>query len=293
MFTINKRRLLCFALAALLFEAKFGASSGKADTYPSRPVRILLPNAAGSTVDVVARKLGEQLGAAMGQGFVIENKPGAGGVIGTAEMVRAPKDGYTLGMVSSNHVINPGIIKSIPFDAIKDITPITVVGTLPLVLVVHSSLGVNTASELIELAKKDPGMLAYGSAGNGTVLHLAGVMFNKEAGVEIRHIPYRGTGPLTNDLIGGHVKIGFLGITSVLPYVKRGVLKVLGVSTPTRVAMLPDTPTLMEQGLKNYSFDSWVALIGPAGLPEPIVNVFTRRRRRSLKRRRCKMILLP
>jgi tripartite-type tricarboxylate transporter receptor subunit TctC len=275
MFNIVTYRLVYLVLVALFLGASFGHSPGGATSpsnYPTRPVKVIVPLAAGSTVDVVARKLGEQLGAAMGQGFVIDNRPGAGGVIGTAELTRAPKDGYTIGMISSNHVINPGIIKTIPFHPLKDITPIAVVGTVPLALVVHPSLGVNNVSELIELAKKNPDTLNYGSAGNGSVLHLAGVMFNKEAGVEIRHVPYRGTGPLTNDLVGGHVKIAFIAVTAVLPYIKRGDLKVLGVSTPTRVSILPDTPTLMEQGLKNYSFDAWVALIGPAGLPQPIVS---------------------
>jgi tripartite-type tricarboxylate transporter receptor subunit TctC len=220
----------------------------------------------------MARKVGEQLSAKMGQQFVIDNRPGAGGVIGTAEMIRAPKDGYTIGMISSNHVINPNIMKSVPYDTLKDITPITILGTVPVVLVIHPSIPAKTVQELIALAKEKPGELDFGSAGNGSVLHLAGVLFNREAGVNIKHIPYKGTGPLTNDLVAGHVKIGFLSTAAALPQIQSGALRALGVTTQARVETLPDVPTLAESGLKNYSLDSWIAIIGPPGLPKPVVD---------------------
>jgi tripartite-type tricarboxylate transporter receptor subunit TctC len=266
---IIRRTLL---LGASLLSFSFATSLALAETYPTRPIRVIVPLAAASTVDIVARSLGEQLAAAMGQPFVIDNRPGAGGVIGTGEMICAEKDGYTIRMTSSNHVISPFVIKSVPFDSLKDVTPITVVGTVPLVLVTHPSLPAKTAAELIALAKQKPGALDYGSAGNGSALHLAAVLFTTEAGVEMRHVPYRGTGPLTNDLVAGHVKIGFLSATAALPQIQSGTLRAIAVSTPTRIEALPDVPTLAEEGLKNYSFDAWIAMIAPTGLPKSLVD---------------------
>jgi tripartite-type tricarboxylate transporter receptor subunit TctC len=267
---IFSRRALIIGASVLSLSST--ASFAQAEKYPTKPVRVIVPLAAASTVDIVARKVGEELAHTMGQQLVIDNRPGAGGVIGTGEMVRAEKDGYTIGMISSNHVINPGIIKSIPFDSLKDITPISVIGTVPIVLVTHPSVPAKTAQELIALAKAKPGELDYGSAGTGSAIHLAGVLFTNEAGVNMRHVPYKGTGPLTNDLVAGHVKVGFLSVTAALPQIQSGTLKALAVSTQTRVESLPDVPTLAEAGLKNYSFDAWIAMIGPAGLPKPIVD---------------------
>jgi tripartite-type tricarboxylate transporter receptor subunit TctC len=236
-----------------------------------KPVRMIVPLTPGSTVDAVARAMGNQLSRAMGHPVVIENFPGAGGVTGTAQLVRAAKDGMTIGMVSSNHVINPGIYKSIPFDSIRDITPISVIGTVPLILVAHPSVAAKNLKELIALAKAQPGVLNYGSAGNGSVLHLAGELLKSEAGIDLKHIPYRGTGPLTADLLGGQVQLGFVSVTAAAPHIRAGVLRAIGASTRTRSDVLPNVPTLAEQGLPNYSFDAWIALIGPAGLPRPMV----------------------
>ena len=263
------RRALVLGAAMLPL---LSAPSFAQDAYPAKPVRILVPLAAASTVDIVARKLAEDLAAPMGQQFVVENRPGAGGVIGTSEIVRAEKDGYTIGMISSNHVINPSIMKSVPFDSLADIKPISVIATVPLVLVVHPSVEAKSAQDLIAMAKAQPGTVDYGSSGNGTALHLAGVLFTREAGVEMRHVPYKGTGPLTNDLVAGHVKVGFLSVAAALPQIQGGTLKALAVSTPTRNPSLPDVPTLAESGLPNYSFDAWVAMVGPAGLPQPVVD---------------------
>nr|WP_194724201.1 tripartite tricarboxylate transporter substrate binding protein [Noviherbaspirillum malthae] len=237
-----------------------------------KSVRLIVPLTAGSTVDAIARVMANQYAKSMGHPVVVENLVGAGGLTGTAQLVRAPKDGMTIGMVSSNHVINPSIYKSVPFDAIKDITPISVIGTVPLVLVTHPSVPAKDLKELIALAKEKPGELNYGSAGNGSSLHLAGELFKSEAGVDLRHIPYRGTGPLTNDLLGGQVQMGFVSVTAVAPHIKAGKLRAIAVSTSKRSTVLPDVPTVAEQGLPNYSFDAWIALIGPAGLPAATVN---------------------
>lgn len=248
-----------------------GATRAQQDAYPSRPIRVIVPFAAAAGIDITMRKLGDALGARMGKPFVIENKPGAGGTLGTAEIARAPRDGYTLGMVNSAHVINPFILKSVPFDALADITPISIIGTVAIALLVHPSFPAKTVSELIALAKAKPGQFDYGSAGTGTVIHLAGALFNKEAGVDIKHVPYRGSGPLANDLLAGHVKIGYLGVPAVLPQIEAGLLRPLAVSTAKRDPKLPDVPTMAEAGLSNYSLDSWAAFIGPKALPDPIV----------------------
>jgi 3-isopropylmalate dehydrogenase len=257
------RRALAAALA-LSLALPLTTVSAQSD----KPIRLIVPLTTGSTVDTVARAMSAELAKATGHAVFVENLVGAGGVTGTTTLVRAPKDGLTLGMVSSNHVINPSIYKSIPFDSIKDITPITVIGTVPLVLVVHPDVPAKNLKELIALAKAKPKTLNYGSAGNGSVLHLAGELLSIEAGIEMQHVPYKGTGPLTTDLIGGQVQLGLISVTAAAPHVKAGKLRALGVSTPKRSAALPEVPSLAEEGLPNYSFDAWIALIGPAGLPK-------------------------
>ncbi|SEA82112.1 MULTISPECIES: tripartite tricarboxylate transporter substrate binding protein [Acidovorax] len=258
----GRRAVLAAALAAAMPWAQ--AQSDK-------PVRLIVPLTTGSTVDTLARALGQPLARALGQPVVVDNLVGAGGVSGTTQLVRAPKDGNTLALVSSNHVINPAIYKTMPFDSLKDITPITVVGTVPLVLVATNTLPVKNLRELVAYAKTHPGQVDYGSAGNGSVLHLAAELLKSEGGIFLTHIPYRGTGPLTTDLIGGQIQLAFLSVTAAAPHVKAGKLRALGVSTTQRSTVLPDVPTLAESGLPNYSFDAWLALIGPAGLSKPLV----------------------
>nr|WP_310735028.1 tripartite tricarboxylate transporter substrate binding protein [Azohydromonas aeria] len=263
--TLTRRGALAMACLALALPASL------VQAQSDKPIRVVVPLSAGSTVDAVARAMSNQMAKVMGHPIVIDNLPGAGGMTGTVQVVNAPKDGLTLGMISSNHVINPSIYKKVPFDTLKDITPITVIGTVPLVLVVHPSVKANNVKELVALMKAKPGTLNLGSAGNGSTLHLAGVMFGTEAGVEIRHIPYKGTGPLTSDIVGGQVDMAFISVTAAAPHIKSGKLRALGMSTKTRSPVLPDVPTLAESGLPNYSFDAWIALVGPAGLPAPMV----------------------
>lgn len=264
---INRRSALSLLLAAALLAPGFGAQAqtgGKA-------LRLIVPLTTGSTVDTVARAMSVELAKSMGQPVVIENLPGAGGVTGTAQLVRAPRDGQTIAMISSNHVINPSIYKNVPFDSMKDITPISVFGTVPLVLVVSNSVAAKNTRELVALVKSKPGKFNYGSAGNGSVLHLAGELFKEQSGAFITHIPYRGTGPLTTDVIGGQVDMAFLSVTAAAPQIRSGRLRAIGVSTTTRSAVLPDVPTLAESGLPAYSFDAWLALIAPGGTPRPVV----------------------
>ncbi|RZM03600.1 MAG: tripartite tricarboxylate transporter substrate binding protein [Variovorax sp.] len=255
------------ALAALLALAGLGAHA-----QPDRPLRLIVPLAAGSTVDAVARAIAPGFGKATGHPVVVENIVGAGGIPGTAQIVKAPKDGLTLGLISSNHVINPGIYRSIPYDSMNDITPIAVVATVPLLLVVHPALPVRSVKELVAYAKAHPGKLNYGSAGNGSTLHLAGELLVSETGIAMKHVPYRGTGPLITDLVGGQVDLAFVSISQVAPQVRAGTLRALAVSTPARSAALPDVPTVAEAGVPKYSFDAWIALIGPSGLPKAVVD---------------------
>lgn len=265
----GKRRL---ALLLTMACASFGASAQLA--APEKPIRMVVPLTAGSTVDAVARALGPGLGRTTGHPVVVENVAGAGGIPGTAQVVRAAKDGLTLGMISSNHVINPGIYKTIPYDSIKDITPIAVLATVPLVLVVNPKLPVRSLQELRDYAKTHPGALNYGSAGNGSTLHLASELLISETGISMKHVPYRGTGPLITDLIGGQVQLAFVSVSQVVPQVKAGTLRALAVSTTIRSSALAEVPTMVEAGVPEYSFDAWIALIGPAGLGKPLVNQY-------------------
>ena len=233
-----------------------------------KPLRVILPLSAGSGADGAIRAIGPSIGKVLGQSLVIENLPGAGGITGTAQLVRAPKDGSTIGVVSNNHVVNPSLYKNIPFDSIKDITPITIIGTTPFVLVASPKVPTRNVQELIAYAKAHPGALNYGSSGNGTILHLGAAMFVEQAGLQIPHIPYRGMGQLMNDLLSGQVQLGVVAVAPAAPHVKTGALRAIGVTSAKRAATLPDVPTIAEQGLPNYVLNGWIAAIGPAGLPE-------------------------
>ena len=236
------------------------------------PLRLVLPVSAGSGVDGVARVLGPSLGKALARPVVVENYPGAGGITGTTMIVKAPKDGSMLGMVSNNHAVNPSVFKNIPYHAVDDITPITLIGATPFVLVAHPSVAAKNVRELVALAKAQPGVLNYGSSGNGTILHLAAEMFVHEAQVDIKHIPYRGMGPLTADVLGGQIQMAFIAVAVAAPHVKAGALRAIGLSSTTRSPLLPDLATIAEQGLPNYALDGWVAVVGPAGLPRAEVD---------------------
>ncbi|WP_440108197.1 tripartite tricarboxylate transporter substrate binding protein [Acidovorax sp. BL-A-41-H1] len=264
--TLHRRTVLATLAATAAGLAAPGAAWAQAAS--DRPLRLVLPVSAGSGVDGLARAFGPGLGKALGRGVVIENFPGAGGITGTSVIVKAPKDGSVLGMVSNNHVVNPSVYKNIPYDAVQDITPITVIGATPFVLVAHPSVAAKNVRELIALAKAQPGTLNYGSSGNGTILHLAAEMFVHEAQVDIKHIPYRGMGPLTADVLGGQIQMAFIAVAVAAPHVKAGTLKAIGLSSTTRSPLLPDLATIAEQGLPQYALDGWVAMVGPAGLPK-------------------------
>jgi tripartite-type tricarboxylate transporter receptor subunit TctC len=247
----------------------FGASAAALAACPvlaqgsDKPIRFILPISAGSGVDAIVRAASVALGKAFGQPVVIENLPGAGGITGTSALVKAAPDGLTLGVVSNNHVINPAVYKKMPFDAITDVTPISVVGATPLVLVVNPKLPAKNVKELVALLRAKPEGYNYASSGNGTIIHLAGEMFMDEAGVKARHIPYKGTGPMVTDMIAGQVEMGVVALPAVQPHLKSGALRAIGLCGPTRSPAAPDIPTIAEQGLPNYAVEGWFAVIGP------------------------------
>lgn len=255
---LNRRTVLGFGACAAAVAACPALAQGS-----DKPIRFILPISAGSGVDTIVRAASVALGKAFGQPVVIENLPGAGGITGAAAIVKAPPDGLTLGMVSNNHVINPAVFKKMPFDAINDITPISVVGATPLVLVANPKLPAKNVPELVALLRARPGGYNYASSGNGTIIHLAGEMFMDEAGVKARHIPYKGTGPMVTDMIGGQVEMGVVALPAVQPHIKSGALRAIGLCGATRSPAAPDIPTIAEQGLPNYAVEGWFAVIGP------------------------------
>lgn len=264
-------RLLAPAWLALAFGYLAPASLASG---AEPPLRMIVPLAPGATADVAARILGQHFSQATGRPVIVENLPSAAGVPGTAQIVRAPKDGSVLGMVASNHVINPAMAggRAAPFDPLADITPITVVASFPLVLVAVPSLPVHGLQDLLALARTRPGTLNYGSGGNGSILHLATELLRVEAGgLDVQHVPYNGSAQMTADLLRHQIQFGFLALTVAQPLVKSGKLRALGVSTLTRSGLLPDVPTLAEQGLPRYNVDAWVALVAPAGMAPALV----------------------
>ena len=232
-----------------------------------QPLRIILPVSAGSGVDTIARASSNALSKALGQSVIIENMPGAGGIPGTNAIAKAAPDGRTIGMVSNNHVVNPSVYKSMPFDSIEDITPISVIGTTPLLLIVNPKVPAKNVTELIAFLKAKPGAYNYASSGNGTIIHLAGEMFVQQAGVDVKHVPYKGVGPQVIDMISGQVQFGVIALPAAQGHLKTGALRAIGVGGRTRVAAIPDVPTIAEQGLPDYECEGWFAFIGPAKLP--------------------------
>lgn len=257
-----------FALLAAL-----AGGDALAQAYPSKTVTLLVPYAPGGGHDAMARIVAEKLGPRLGQTVVVENKPGAAGMIGTEQVVRAAPDGYTLLFSSpAEIVVAPSVYKTMRYDPVKDLTPITQVGDTPLVLMAHPSVGVKTVAELIAKAKKEPGKLSFGTAGTGSSQHLAGAWINNLAGIDLQHVPYKGAGPATNDLLGGNVPLGILGMAPVLKHIQAGRIVALAVMTPKRVGWAKDTPTVAETpGMEGFQANHWMGLLGPAGMPPEVV----------------------
>jgi tripartite-type tricarboxylate transporter receptor subunit TctC len=260
------------AIAAIVC-ALIAPRPATADDYPTKPIHLLIPTAAGGLMDVAARIAADYLGKAMGQRLIIENRPGSGGNLGVEAVVKAEPDGYTLGLIQIGNVaINPYVYLDMPFDPLNDVIPVAPVTSSAILVVENAAVPANNLQEFIALAKKEPGKLAYGSAGPGTAPHLAGEMFKSTAGVDLLHVPYRGAGPAVNDTIGGHVQLTFVGWGAVRGPVEAGRLKVLAVAQPKRIAAAPNLPTAAEAGLPGYEFVTWFGVVAPKGTPQPIID---------------------
>jgi len=257
--------------AALAVAATLCATAFAQDKYPSKPITLVVPQTAGGANDAIARVVAQRLSEQMGQSVIVDNRPGAGGTVATAALARAKHDGYTLLLTAdSAHVVGPALYKNPGFDAVKDFEPVAPVATAGYVLVANPSFPANNVAELIAQAKAHPGQYTIASAGNGTLNHLIGEMLQKQAGIQLRHVPYKGSAAAATDVVGGQVPLSVQSLPSVMGFIKAGRLKVLGVVNAKRVAVLPDVPTIGET-LKGFGEAPWYALFAPAGTPAPIV----------------------
>jgi tripartite-type tricarboxylate transporter receptor subunit TctC len=264
-----RRHVLGHALLGLCLLA--GLVSAQAQViYPQKPILMVVPQAAGGTNDIVGRLVSQKLSEVLGSPVAVENRPGAGGNIGTQFAAKAPKDGYTLLMtISSSQAINPALYKNPGFDPVKDFKPVALIGAVPNVLLAHTSFSGKTVQDLIAAAKAKPGQLQYASAGNGTLNHLLGEMLNSMAGIQLQHVPYKGVAPAMNDVLGGQLPFVFASLPASLSHIKAGKLKALAVSSPRRSPALPDVPALAES-VPGYAGTLWIGVFSPAGVPAEV-----------------------
>ena len=261
-------------LATLLCLLVTGGAA--AQTYPDRPVRIVVPFPAGGSNDVIARILGQKLSEASGYQIVIDNRGGAGGNVGADAVAKAPPDGYTLLLTAPGPLtVNQSLYKSLPFDPMRDFAPVALIASVPIVLMVHPSVPAKTVGELIELVKREPGKLSFGSSGNGSTNHLAGELLKSTARINIVHVPYRGAAPAMNDLLGGHIPMMFDNMPAVLPHATTGAVRALAVAGTTRSSALPDIPTVAEAGVPGFEAAAWFGLVAPAQTPPAILAQIT------------------
>lgn len=267
------RRQLLGNLGALGLGAALPWAAHAQDHWPTKAVQYVVPFTAGGSTDVVGRTLTTKLAERLGQPFVVENKPGAAGAVGAAYVAKAPADGHTLfGGTISTHAINASLYKNLAYDPVKDFEPVSLIATLPNVLIVNAALGVNTVAELIALIKRDSGKRNFASSGAGTSTHLAGELFADMIGVQLTHVPYKGTPPALTDVASGQVPFMFDQMTAALPLVQAGKLKFLAVTTAKRTHVAPDIPTMMEAGVAHFEMSSWQAVYAPKGTPKAVVN---------------------
>lgn len=285
--TLFRRSAQALGLAAIGFFSVFGSSAHAA--YPERPVTWIVPFPPGGAMDVIARTLGEAMGNELGQSFVIENKPGAGGNIGAAQVAKAKPDGYTIMIVANGMAVNPSLYPNLNYDPIKDFTPISLLADVPNILVTQASRSdINSVQDVIEQTKANPGKYSYASAGIGTSIHLAGALFTYLSKTDILHVPYRGSGPAVSDLLGGQVDYMFDSITSAKPHIDAGKLKALGITTAKRSSTLPDVPTIAESDLEGYELRPWFATFAPAGTPTEVIDTLNKAMLKAMESEKVK-----
>jgi len=260
-------RPLTLVLSALL---AFASPAFPAD-YPTHAIHLIVPYAPSGNADIMGRIVGQRLSEVLGQPVVIDNRPGANSIIGTELAAKAPPDGYTIIIVASSHSTNPVMVKQLPYDSVRDFSPIGLVGSTPVVLVTHPSLPASNLKGLIALARAHPGALNFSSSGNGSPGNLAGALLNSMAGINIVHVPYKGSVQATTDVIAGNVQMSYPSLTSIVSYLKIGKLKALGISSLKRSSLAPELPTISESGLPGYQASIWNGILAPANVPQPIV----------------------
>jgi tripartite-type tricarboxylate transporter receptor subunit TctC len=269
----KKKYLYCALITAMMAAAPLSAQSaatGAGETYPTKPVRLLVPFAPGGGTDALARMIAQRLTESLGQSVVVDNRPAVDGIVGTETVAKAAPDGYTLILVSSSHAINPALRKSLPYDTLKDFTPITQTAIQQLLLVTHASVPAKNVKELVALLKADSTKYNYGSSSSATALPME--LLKSMSGVQVQHIPYKGTAPMMNDLLGGQVQMGIVGAVSAIPQVKSGRLRGLAIGDSKRSIALPDIPTIAESGVPGYQASIWTGVFGPARLPRTITD---------------------
>lgn len=276
--------MIHFVRAALMGAAIVTVGAAMAqDAYPNRTIKLVVPYGTGATTDMMARLVAQKVGEDLKQPVVVDNRAGASGMIGSDFVAKSPADGYTILLATDGtHTGNPFLLKKFPFDAINDVTPITLGAKNLLCLVAHPSLPVKNVQELIDYAKKNPGTLSYGSSGNGSPHHLAGILFNQMAGTDIMHVAYKGGGPSVVDVLGGQIPLAYTSLATVMPHIKSGKLKLLGLTEKTRPAEFPNLPTVSET-LPGFEMGSWLAFMGPAKLPADVVKKLNQSLVKALK----------
>ena len=266
--TVHRRVALC----AVLIAVTGAVAPASAQDYPNRPVRIVVPFAAGGGVDILTRALAQPLGERLGQQVIVDDKPGAGGNLGVDAVAKAPADGYTLVMATTGtHTINPGLYPKLPFDAERDFKPVTLIASVPNLLVVNPALGVDSAAALVALAKSKPGALSFASFGNGASNHLSGEMLKSLTGIDVAHVPYKSAPQAVTDLMAGQTAFAFVNTPLALPHVRSGKLKALAVTGAKRSAATPEFPTMQEAGVPGFVVESWYGLMAPAGTPDAVI----------------------
>ena len=252
--------------------AMIGTCANAAEAYPAKPVRLITPYSPGGNADIQARYMAEKLSETLGKQFIVDNRPGANGIIGGEVAARAPADGYTIMLIANTFTVNPGLYPKIPFDTARDFQPISLVGDTPLLFVAHTAVPATSVKEVIAFAKSRPGQLNYGTSGNGSPAHMAGALLETMTGIKLVHVPYKGMAAANIDVMTGQVHLGFPSMTSVLPHVKAGKLKAFAITTKARSALAPGIPTMDQAGLPGYEASIWNGILAPAGTPKPIVN---------------------